>query len=209
MNKWIKYLMVGAVAAGVALSSYGAAITVNSSAAVNTFLTLADGTYIPTADPTVISIGTFASTPTDGSSSLAGFTAFATTTINNGDGSWSTSSTADEGIFSHQQIDIVVQENTVNQLGIFYVNMANNTTWKFPAGTDVQNFTTMDLQDLLANPNGVNTSLATGAHIVWGSSAVTGDTFNQLRLAVVPEPSSIMLVAVGLLGMFGLMRRRS
>ena len=102
MNHGFRYLIIGLMAMGMAFSSSAQTITVNSSAMVNTYLALSNGTYIPAADNALIQVGTFASPPTDGSSNLVGFTAFASSTTAIADGAFGMSSSGNETGFSHQ-----------------------------------------------------------------------------------------------------------
>ena len=128
MNNGVKHLIIGFMTLGSAFSSFAAVITVNWSGQVSTYLALSNGTYISAADNALIQVGTFASPPTDGSSNLVGFTTFASSTNAIADGGFSINSSADEVGFSHSQIYLVVQDGS--QLGIFYVNDADNTNWR-------------------------------------------------------------------------------
>jgi len=215
MNKGIKYVIAGLVAAGVGLSSYAANIEVIAQAQSNTYLTDADGNYTPGG--WLLELGTFASTPTDGSSSLAGFSVFGTGVTGNAGGDFNLNITSSDVGFAHDQIYLVAfnaaTQGAATEEGIYYVNDASQTKWRFPAATDDPANTLFDVDAMFQASATANTALVSGGHIVFGSAAYdeTGP-YTELRMATlspVPEPSSIMLVVVGLLGMVGLIRRRS
>src|SRR5208282_6615099 len=103
--KSMKYAVAALVAAGLAASSYAGPISVSWGTTANAFLTDNTGAadYL-TGD--LLEIGTFASAPTVGSPSLAGFTVFASTTSDSA-GSFDLTSTASETGFTHAQIYFV------------------------------------------------------------------------------------------------------
>jgi hypothetical protein len=209
MKNGIKYLVAGLVATGLTASASYAVITVNAGAAQNTFLSDSSVNYL---SGDLVEIGTFATTPTVGSASLAGFTVFGSTLTDTGGsaGVFSFGQTASDTGFSHDQIYIVAFNNATGvnptQEGIFYVGDASNSAWKFPATADVPNSTQVDIQDLFVS--GSSVSLKPGATIVYGGATVDAvNADNALELAVVPEPSTWMLVGTGLLGLLGLRRR--
>lgn len=205
--KSIKYIVAGLILAGFAASSQ-AVITVNWASNFNTFLTDNTGAanYL-TGD--LVEIGTFASAPTIGSSSLAGFSVFDSTLAVAG--AISASSTFPGGAtFGHNQIYLVVfnaaTAGLATQEGIFFVDMASNAAWRFPADADTINTTKIDLQDMYVGTDGAGAA-ATGATVVFGATGQDGSGPYHL-LETVPEPSSYALVGMGLLGAIGLIRRR-
>jgi hypothetical protein len=212
MKNGIKYLIAGLVATGMTVGAH-AAITVNGGTALNTFL--ADNTgSLNYLDGKLVEIGSFASAPTVGSPALTNFTVFGTTLTQSGAsaGVFSFSKTASDTGFLHLQIYVVVFNNATGvgatQEGIYLVDDTIKTNWKFPATADFPNSTSIDMQDLFVNGTGV--TLAPGASVVFGS--VERDAFNadnMVKLALVPEPSTWMLVGTGLMGLLGLRRRRS
>lgn len=217
MNKVMRYMVVGLMAAGVAVTSYAGNITVAAAAAQNTYLGDSLGNYTPAG--WLIEFGTFSVAPVDNVlPNLANFTPWVAGSGFTGGagGDFNIGGTADDTTpqnVKNQQIYLVAFNNAsgvgYTELGVYYVNKASKPAWAFPDSANFPNDTTaIDIQDLLATPDGVSTALGTGAHIVWGSSAVLGDTYNQIRLAVVPEPSTVILVGLGLLGLVGLRRRK-
>jgi hypothetical protein len=210
--KSIKYIVAGLVAAGLTASSY-ATITVNWGTAGSTFFTDSTGAagYL---GGDLIEIGTFASAPTVGSASLSGFSVFGTATTGTAGNAGVLPATASAGTagttFTHNQIYIVAfnaaTAGAATQEGIFYVNDTTGLNWKFPGDADFPNNTTIDAQDLMVGGTGV---LAPGATIVFGGKGTDGSgPYSLLETAPVPEPSSIGLVFLGLLGAFGMIRRR-
>lgn len=214
MNKGIKALVVVAAAIGISASSYAAAITVNWAAFAATGVSLegAGISAVPTGD--LVEIGYFTIAPTPGSSSLANFVPFGSTTtfgVGGFDGFWQGhASSADEVPFSGQQIYIVAfnaaTAGAATQEGIFTSSLG---TWKFPSSTPPAT-TGIELQDLVVNPTGPTPTLAGTASILFGSGPFTdgaGSAYLKLQ-TIVPEPSTVALVGLGMLGMIGFIRRR-
>jgi len=225
MNKGIKFLVVAALAAGTAVSSYAAGNTVaNWSAGDITGLSL-QGTTNGIAPGSLIEIGVFTVAPTVGSPSLAGFVPFAAsiTAVGTGgqpNGFWNTIfSTNNDAAYATLQAYIVAfnapTTNAATQEGIYTLGAGNSASasWIFKHGTDIPNFISPDIEQLVSNPGAAVPTLGPGANIVYGSGpvddSVDGYTFLQLKNIVVPEPSTYMLVGTGLLGLLGLRRRRS
>jgi len=212
MKNGIKYLIAGLVATGMTVSSY-ANITVSLSTAFNAFLTDNTGAanYL---SGDLVEVGAFSVAPTVGSPSLANFVVFGTALTGTGGlaGTVSLSKNASDVGFSHTQIYMVVFNNATGvgatQEGIFDVALASKPSWKFPATADVPNSTAIDVQDLFVAGGSAN--LAPGAQVVFGGKGTDpSGPFSLAETALVPEPSTWMLVGTGLLGLLGLRRRRS
>jgi len=214
MKNGIKYLIAGLVATGMLVSSSYANITTSWQTALNTFIADNSLNYL---SGDLVEVGTFASPPTQGSPSLAGFTVFGTTLTGTGAnaGVFGGSTNRSDVGFAHTQIYLVAFNNAtgivtpgVTQEGIYFVDDTINTNWRFPATADTIPSTTIDLQNLFAS--GASAAPAPGAHIVFGSGVRdNANADNAAELAIVPEPSTWMLVGTGLIGLLGLRRRHS
>jgi hypothetical protein len=225
MNRGVRYVLVGAFTLGLTLDSYGT-IVITWGAESSTTFNLANSTWLPVGD--LIEVGTFSNTNgitqfSSAAGNLVNFAAFATGYIGDGglpDGFAYESDSASDTGFAHQQIYLVaVNAPTIaaaTEQGIWTVDFTINSSWRFPASTDSQNSTLIDLEDLNsylgALPNStVNAPLADGAHIVLGTPGITGGTDGNSGFALavlIPEPSTDALVATGILGMIGLIRHR-
>jgi len=221
MNKGIKYLAVAAVAAGTTLSSYAGNITVNWSAFDVTGVALAGGTVgVPGGD--LIEIGTFSAPPTVGSPSLSGFTPWVTGLMGQGNsggpGFFSISSGPSSAANTSQGEIYLVCFNAptagaATQEGIF---SSSTAAWTFPATNSLTPTTTIDIENLVNNPGTSANSLAGTAKLIFGGGPAfiasdpnnAGGPSSYMQLAaLVPEPSTYVLVGTGLLGLFGLRRR--
>ena len=210
MKKGLKYLFVGIVAVAVSIGARAGDIVVNWNAFQSTGVALSSPTITEVPLGSTIQIGYFTIAPTPGSASLANFVSWATDTINDGfPGYWLSSNTQDEagtaGGVNGRQIYLVVT-GPGNELGIFSSSLPS---WKFPTSADLVPTTSIDVNNLVDNAGTAGNSLAASAQIIFGSGPVfnAGDGFSYLKLAVVPEPSTYLLVGMGLLGALAFRRR--
>jgi hypothetical protein len=218
MNNGIKYLVVGLAVTGLAMSAHALPITVNWGAADVTGISLAGGnTPLPAGD--LLEVGTF-NGPMVGSS-LANFLVFGTAVSAGGasiPGFWNATTIADEGTFGHSNIFIVAFNNSTGinpgQQGVW--TAVGNTAWVFPKASDIPSLTGIDLEDAVTAPGTAGATIKPGSQVFGGGIGFVASDPNDvntstswLRLAVVPEPSTYVLVATGLLGLLGLRRRRS
>ena len=198
-------------AAALALATHASAMSVSWNAQVSRFLTLSDqATLVPQGD--LIEIGiTSASQATLNSATTAtqlaaNFTIVAAGFVGDTVGLPGTfaesTATPGAGFFSKQIYLLAFNANApagATQAGVF-----TDTSWLFPP-TDTAGTSIIDLGD-----SGVTAqvgSLASGTVV---GSGLDGTDAGALKggYTVVPEPSSIVLVALGLLGGLGVIRRR-
>jgi len=201
MNNGIKYIAIGMLATGLAVSTYATGnIEVDWSASDVTGIALANGTPAPSG---TMELGVFSGTP---NVALTGFTGWVTNTTALGDdgaGFFNNIKTIqDDSAVFHQQMYLVVQSGT--QQGIF-----TDTQWIFPANSDIPNQISIDVENLVTSPGSSSAALSSAATIVEGAFLPQNvDTYSYLELHAVPEPSTIALVVMSLLGGIGLIRRR-
>jgi hypothetical protein len=226
MNKGIKYLAVASLAAACAIGTYAGNIEVDWSANDVTGVSLAN-TYIGVPNGSLMEIGIFSGAfvaPTLGQSSLANFTAFATSTTQGSEGDLGEfnqiKTIADDAGFATKQIYMVFfdapTQSAATQMGVFYytgvhLGAGNAGQWVFQSSSDLDITSTIDVEGILDNPGTVGGSLDANGHIVYGDGVTYNPStkYSMVELqAIVPEPSSITLVVVGLLGAFGMIRRR-
>jgi hypothetical protein len=222
MKNGIKYLVAGLVATGLAVSSSYATVSVNWSTGSTTYLSDSggaadDGTQLAPGD--LLEIGTFAVAPVGVTlatvnATLASFEVFASGTINAGAGAFGLASVNTAApLFNGQQIYLVAYNGPstigATEAGIFYANDTVNTAWKMPADGPTA-LTTIDPADLFGANSGVSANLGPAGNVVYGGTSFDSGGYSLLdtaNIVVVPEPSSVVLVVTGLLGLLGLRRR--
>jgi hypothetical protein len=189
MKQVMRYAVVAAVAAIVGFASQARAMTVSWGDTSSPFLTYNDGA-------TALPIGTALFLGKDSNGTIAGFTAYDSGFI--GDGT-STEGTFTEGgnlapgvgFFSSQMYIEVAAGNA----------LITSSAWIFPASDDAG--ATIDIG------NGGMTILVGS----YGTGTVTDPNLAPadaiITTLTIPEPSSIMLVVMGLLASVSLLRRRS
>jgi hypothetical protein len=189
MKQFTKYAMVAVIAAIVGFASQAKAMTVSWSDMDSPFLTYNDG-----VTPLAIGVPVFLGKDPNGT--VAGFTAYDSGFIGDGtstEGTFAEAGNGDRGAgFFGAQIYLEVGSGNA---------LVTNPSWKFP-GVD---YGAVDLDTgdpgLVIIVGSYSTGTITDPNLGAGSDAL-------VTTIPVPEPSSIALVIVGLLGGAGLIRRR-
>jgi hypothetical protein len=213
MNKVMKYTAIVAalVLLGTATRSYGMAE--NWAAQVDTFLTLQGGL---TGDPqgSLMKIGVLSTSIANMQANQnniafldANFNAWQTGTVGTGspiNGTFSIVSSGVGGSFLGQQIYLLAY-NAATPGAATQVGLYTNPSWVFPV-SDSAGANSMELTQLSNNPSQILIG-AYSAGTITSPTDIAGG--NAVQLHLVPEPSSIALVGLGLLGLIGFARRRS
>jgi len=226
--KSIKFIIAAAIAASLTVSSY-ATVTINFGTGYTSYISDSggaanDGTQLANND--LLEVGTWASIPSSITSGnlgaeLASFTVFGTGSVNEGGGAFggsanllgslATAYTGDQVVFIafNTPNGATPTPNDGNEVAIFY-EVAGN--WTVPANGPTAS-TGIDVGDLFGDVTGLPAPVSANAHILWGTpdtDAENGYTLIDTKgiIVAVPEPSSIALVVMGLLGGLGLIRRR-
>ena len=146
---------------------------------------------------------------------LANFTSFGTGLMGDNlslDGYFAEVTSAPAGSFSHAQIFVVaLNDPTVagaTQMGAWSVDLASDSNFRFPAESDIPNSTSFDMDEMSSAAGTPNSALSTGAHIWFGTGPGTDSAAGLALEQVVPEPSTMALIVMGLFGTIGMIRRR-
>jgi hypothetical protein len=201
MNKYSKYAVAAAVAAIVGLGTQAGAMTIGwSDLAGPAYLTYSDG-VTPLAQGVPIFLGS------DTKGTLAGFTTYDSGLIGDGTSTEGTFSEAGSGAtgVGFFTLQMYVEVGAAGLGGAF---LETNPNWKFPA--DDTGDVSIDLSDsgLSIIVGSYSTGTVSDSNLTGGGDNPNVDAL-VTSLVAVPEPSSIMLVVVGLLGGMTLLRRRS
>jgi len=229
--KSIKYIVAALIAAGLTVSSY-ATVTVSWGTGENSYLSDSgsaandwNNANTQLANGDLLELGTWGATqPTlttaNIQANLISFNVFGTGTIDEGASTFGLSSGATASpTFTGNQIVIIAwnQAGTtvvpgVTEVSVFYENMADASNWKMLADAAGAH-QAVDVGDLFVNGgNGDSGITLAGATVLWGGTQYDAPTDislidTALVAEAVPEPSSIVLVVLGLLGGIGMIRR--
>lgn len=216
-----KNLIIAGVVVGLVLlwqSSVFADSIVNWSAGSTTGLQLGDGSNLALPQGDWIALVTL-NTGVSESDIQTAFNAgnlttvisdlkiYGTSTVGTGagvDGAFSTQSSSSDNSFFGLQIYIAAA-NTSNPASATQFGLWTTSQWTFPDATAIggANTTSIDLESANHAALGVLTSASTDLKQKTGFNLAA-----QLELLPVPEPSSFVLAALGILGAAGLIRRR-
>jgi hypothetical protein len=215
----------------VGVSASGKAATIAWSAFQDNGLSLADGSNLGLNN--LVRVGTFnisdgviAANASNIQFLASHFVEFANGRIGDGTGvaeHFSENSTANSGssglniagaqiyLWAFASTDNSSVNNSIStafQIGIYYLDKANNSAWTIPVEDPSPGQTNIDLSDLT---NVAGNALVTGAHVVVGSfpdgTSDQGAHAPNFGLAVVPEPS-VAMAALASLGLLAFRRRR-
>jgi hypothetical protein len=226
--KSIKYIIAALIAVSLTVKS-NATVTVSWGTASDSYISDSGGAADDVnqlAPGDLLELGTWGATQptlTSGNiqSELSSFSVFASGSFNGGGTFGLVTPATASPTFDGKQIVIIAYNQAtstvsptpgVTEVAVFYENAADVSAWLMPADSPTAS-TLVDVGDLFVNGGAGNAgAMAAGATILWGASAY--DSPNNLSLIdsapviAVPEPSSIVLVVMGLLGGIGMIRRR-
>jgi hypothetical protein len=189
MRQFTKYAVAAAVAAIVGFASQARAMTVSWGDSDSPFLTYNDG-----VTPLAIGVPVFLGKDSNGT--VAGFTAYDSGFIGDGtsmEGTFAEAGNGDRGAgFFGAQIYLEVGSGNA---------LITNPSWIFPSADDGSAIIDLENGGFTILVGSYSTGTITDPNLGAGSDAL-------VTTIPVPEPSSIALVIVGLLGGAGLIRRR-
>jgi len=217
-KKWISTpLIAAAVLLTVQTGRVNAAV-VDWTAVENTALTYEDGTPAPSS--TLLFIGEFLIDDAAVATQLAdwlnpafrdaNFRTFgsgeASTSAGNTPGLFQLQSDNDAVVFYGKRISLLAVDVGAQQVGAYSSSLPG---WFFPTDADTEGTTAIDIQQLINSP--LDAAFIIGSA---GSGGLTGGDFgpfefrSSVRLVLVPEPTTALMVGMGLLGILSIRRRK-
>jgi len=194
MKQVMRYAVVAAVAAIVGFASQARAMSVSWGDQGSPWLTENDG-------QTLVPIGTALFLGKDANGTVAGFVAYDSGFVGDGTGYAGSfgeagSGAGGAGFFTSQMYIMVGSGNA----------LVTETAWTFPAGDDGNASIDLSVGTLQIIVGSYSPGTVTDPNLGGpGQDALV----TTIPAPIVPEPSSIMLVVIGLLGSVSLLRRRS